>query len=184
MNICRVYFHFQPIIKAFFYLYWWSVFTTTKNTTEHVLTWTLRLVKSEIFTNVWGLTLNCSNGASVLLWQTSLSPREIRQQSCSPVRLRHGIDAKSSRGGLMMFQSYPYALLLFFWLSAFARGTWPVHSCCHLTASPPSSHSRGVGGLPTRGSCSCNVNCCSPLWIYAAFVSFSFIYWLKRQNIT
>lgn len=128
--------------------------------------------------------VHCSNGASVLLWQTSLSPREIRQQSCSPVRLRHGIDAKSSRGGLMMFQSYPYALLLFFWLSAFARGTWPVHSCCHLTASPPSSHSRGVGGLPTQGSCSCNVNCCSPLWIYAAFVSFSFIYWLKRQNIT
>lgn len=107
-----------------------------------------------------------ARGAS--LWR-GMSPGEIRQRSSSASRLRHGIDAESSRGGLMMFLSYPHTLLLFFCLSAFARCTWPVHSCCRLTAKPLSSHSCGVGGLPTHAGFLFARCCRSKLWTKATF---------------
>lgn len=49
MNICRVYFHSQPITKTF-YPYWgFSIHHYHKTTTERVLSRSLRLVKSKIF---------------------------------------------------------------------------------------------------------------------------------------
>lgn len=72
----------------------------------------------------------------------------------------------------MIFHSYPHTLLLFFSLSAFARRTWLVHSCLHLTAASLSSRScgGGGGGLPTRRLSTCDVSCRSRLRIYAAFM--------------
>lgn len=129
-QICRVYLQLPPITKAFHQSVWGvSIHHYCNTTTEHLLASNIRFLKSEIFTDecgalpstaVWGpLLWRCQRLSAAKM---SLSPGEIRQQSSSPVRLRHGIDAKISRGGLMMFQSYSNTLLLFFWLPAFARG--------------------------------------------------------------
>lgn len=168
VNICWLYFHCEPITKADVLL--GPVIATSITT----CTTTSPCSPPEVGDCVGGLTFNCCVCSTAPEVPASLrrgmSPGEIRQRSSSASRLRHGIDAESSRGGLMMFQSYPHTLLLFFCLSTFARCTWPVQSCCRLTTTPLSSRSCGVGGLPTLGSCSQDDNCRWKLWTKATFM--------------
>lgn len=144
MTICRVHFHFQPITQTYLAVPGISIHHYRNAPTERVLTWTPALVRSDTFSGECEAVPSAAAPGPpfqrcqrLSVAKVSLLPSEIRQESGSPVRLRrHGIDAESSRGGVVMSQCSPYnPPPLFLTLSVCMR-----YLACPLLLSSHSRH--------------------------------------------